>query len=177
MLLVCDCDGHIEIFLLTQNYKLDTDGGCSIIESYKGTILTVGNDDSAENSSRKLRIWSGNELKYEMMFITPIMNVRLNGSYIVVCLENEIFVYDMNLKQCRNYKTKLNAKGVIALSNNNHLAYPSSEYEFTIANLDDDHRKKFSTPVNIGSMQFSYKEDKIAIVDDSVSFNLFILLI
>lgn len=170
--MVCLFTSFLPYFLLT--LTIENDCGYSIVESYKGTILTVGNDDSVENSSRKLKIWSGNELKYEMMFITPIMGVRLNASYIVVCLENEIFVYDMNLKQCRNYKTKLNGRGVVALSNNDYLAYPY-ENDFIVTNLNDDHKKKFSANINISSIQFSNNSEKVAIVDESVSIYSFLL--
>ncbi|OMJ88606.1 hypothetical protein SteCoe_9471 [Stentor coeruleus] len=108
---------------------------CKLVEVYEKyeIILVVGSGEEPKDSPRILTAWSTaeNQIICEIAFLDTILAVKANLIRLVVCLAQQICVYDTSsMKVVAVIQTCMNESGLIALAAGecyNFLLYPASE--------------------------------------------------
>jgi WD repeat-containing protein 45 len=117
------------------------DGGIGIAQMLHRTnyLALVGGGRNPKFPQNKLIIWDDLKGKpaLSLEFLSPLLNVLLSRSRIIVVLKNKVHVYAFSSPPARiaSYDTADNPHGVAALSNN-ILAFPSrTDGQIQIVNL------------------------------------------
>ncbi|CAI5757787.1 unnamed protein product [Candida verbasci] len=117
----------------TKNFNFIKNESIGIVEMlYSTSLLAIVNKGEEIGSSpRKLKIINikNQSTICDLIFPNTILSVKLTKKYIIVILEDQIYIYDINnMKLLHTIETSTNSSGLVAISYNethSYLAYPS----------------------------------------------------
>jgi WD40 repeat protein len=123
---IYNCDTFRESFVR------DLDGPIGIVEMlfHCNILALVGGGKTPGLTPTKVMIWDDNQLMAigEIAHRSEVRSVKLRRDKIVVCLDQNVYLYNFDLQMIRKYDTAQNPKGIVGLSpspNGSVLCCPS----------------------------------------------------